>query len=318
MTTIASMTLLTQNREAIDKTYAKIAKYSNISDGSQLTKEQHYYDLSPELAGRSIDIQSKITQIQSNIERLKGYDPYIGQYSHSIIEIGNLATEVKDFMVKAIGIYGSEDMLNIKEEATGYLNRIELLLNIQMDGKYLYAGSKNVEPAPNLLASNLSSSNTANQDVIASYYQGDQTAESIYINGRQTTLGITGDHQGFAELICSLHYLINAVDTKDGSVQREKIDRAAKLADSAFTKINELKANIGNVELVVKEALKLEQYKLENLRSLYDNQLNGVNDLYMLEMQKLFATSSTQMNRTVAITKKLLEMLEMSGNLLLN
>ena len=318
MTTIASTTLLHQNREAIDRTYSKIAQYSNVSDGSQPTKEQHYYDLSPEIAGRSIDTASKIKQIENDLQTLKSYEPYIEQYNNSIINLSNLASEVRDFTVVAIGIYGKTDMLNIREQAKGYLSRMELLLNTKFDGKYLYAGSKNVPPAPNLTASNISATDSANQTITTAYYHGDQVAESICINGHKTTFGVTADNQGIAQLIGSLHYLIQSVDEKSDEVNREQIDKAATLAETAFDKINELKSQIGNAALIVKDAISLKRYTIENLQSLYDNQLNGVNDLYLIEIQKLLATSTTQMTRIVAITKKLLEMLEMSGNLLLN
>ena len=110
-------------------------------------------------------------------------------------------------------------------------------LNVELDGRHLFAGSR-TDTAPVVLDPAFSAFGAADD----TYYQGDAVELTVRADvDHDLTYGMTADREGFQELIGALRATIEG----DGSDDQALLESALDLVNAALPKITGYRSEIG-------------------------------------------------------------------------
>ena len=148
----------------------------------------------------------------------------------------DLAAELRTLLIQRLdsgaGVAGS-----MSASADQMLQQVVADLNIEIDGRHLFAGSR-TDAAPVALDPAFSAFGAADDN----YYQGDDVELSVRADvGHDLRYGITADREGFRELIGALR----AASEGDGSDDHALLESALDLVNAALPKIIEYRSEIG-------------------------------------------------------------------------
>ena len=100
----------------------------------------------------------------------------------------------------------SDELEELQSNAAEYLEDLELMLNTQFQGRYLFSGSMTDTAPVDLSSYEAVDLTTVNTD----YYQGDSYIQSIRLdNGQQLEYGMTATLSGVEEALRALSYVAN-------------------------------------------------------------------------------------------------------------
>lgn len=160
----------------------------------------------------------------------------------NVSQIFNVLTEYKSLLVNGLNANNSDD-LAMPTQAQAMLNQVTALLNVEEDGRYLFAGSR-TDTAP-VVQSGLplnyiipTSDGDAN-----GYYVGDAVQFSVRADESfDLQYGINAGEQGFERVIRSLHMMV--IGTPNS---RPTMDDALKVVNQAIDSMADVRTRIGTV-----------------------------------------------------------------------
>lgn len=160
----------------------------------------------------------------------------------NVSQIFNVLTEYKSLLVNGLNANNSAD-LAMPTQAQAMLNQVTALLNVEEDGRYLFAGSR-TDTAP-VVQSGLplnyiipTSDGDAN-----GYYVGDTVQFSVRADESfDLQYGINAGEQGFERVIRSLHMMV--IGTPNS---RPTMDDALKVVNQAIDSMADVRTRIGTV-----------------------------------------------------------------------
>jgi flagellar hook-associated protein 3 FlgL len=168
------------------------------------------------------DALQRIQKFQTNNELIGGRLDVMESSTASLVDI---ATRLRTLLIQRLdsaqGVPGI-----ITADAQNLLQQALSDLNVELDGRHLFAGSK-TDTAPVVLDPAYSAFGSPD----TSYYQGD--VDFIY--------GMTADREGFQELIGALRTTVEG----DGSDDQAMLSSALDLVNSALPKITDYRSEIG-------------------------------------------------------------------------
>ncbi|MBN8530424.1 MAG: hypothetical protein J0L97_00980 [Alphaproteobacteria bacterium] len=191
------------------------------------------------------------TGLQTKVNRA---DTYVRNNSQVISRLNTMdasLTSLQELTTTFIGltvgeISPSEGVTNIVAQVENMLATVSSLLNNDLEGRYLFAGSKtDTRPVPtDLLALNTGAPSQTPNDA---YYRGDDVKLSTKgSDSLDITYGITANDSAFQELIAAMYTVINSQGQPNAVAYMQS---AENLAQSAFSRIATLRADLGsNVE----------------------------------------------------------------------
>ena len=145
----------------------------------------------------------------------------------AIASVFDLGSRLKTLTIQRLSD-GAAVPGTIAIEAELMLEQVASALNVDVDGRHLFAGSR-IDTAPVDLDQ-------------ASYYQGDQIALSAKIDvDLSITYGMTADREGFDQLIEAFRTVIDA----DPAGDRAQLEQALDLLNQALPKIADDRAEAG-------------------------------------------------------------------------
>ncbi len=174
------------------------------------------------------NIDTYVRSNNSGIARAKTADS-------SIAKIQELATDLAKLLVQRRNA-ASGDNIPFTNEAESILQKIADQLNIQFDGRYLFAGSKtDTRPVTNITSSNLGTGD-APTDI---YYQGDNVVPTVKSSdSEEVEYGVLANTQAFKDLIGAAHLGIAA----DEEESDNKLGSAIDLVNSAISDLTSVRA----------------------------------------------------------------------------
>jgi len=141
------------------------------------------------------------------------------------------------------------------------LDDLEGLMNVQVDGRYMFGGS-NTTTAPVDVSLLTASPTTAD----TSYYQGDSDLASIRVSDDQTiTYGVTADNTGFEKALRAANMLKDV--SSSSTVDSSKVKAAYDLATEALQDL-----------LKTQGDLSLSSSRLESVKTTQDNAVTMLTD----------------------------------------
>lgn len=179
------------------------------------------------------DALRQIRQFQRNNDLVSGRLEVMESATGSLHDVGTrlrvLLIQRLDAGASVPGVISAE-VQQLLEQAVGDLN-------VDFDGKYLFAGSK-TDTAPVVLDPTFAGFGGADD----TYYQGDALELSVRADsGREVTYGMTADRSGFQELIGALRAALEG----DGSDDRAMLESALDLVNAALPEIAGYRSELG-------------------------------------------------------------------------
>ena len=161
------------------------------------------------------------------------------------------ATEVKSIISNALSGDNIKD-LPLQQLATTFSTEVANLLNTQLGGQYVFAGSL-TDTAPVDLTDPAYTPQAGLPGVFApdtNYYQGDNYVRSVRADDNfQLSYGINADHPAFEQLLRALSYLDYAGANQDPNV----LAQSFQLAESAIDELSNLRGQVGaNLQVLEK------------------------------------------------------------------
>jgi flagellar hook-associated protein 3 FlgL len=197
----------------------KAQTYSGIAaDAHQLISLQVAQDQTAQYVKTNQSIDSRLTTMES-----------------SVSDIFKAATNFRTLLLNAENNNNAGD-LSIDTEAANFRQQVANLLNVQVDGRYLFAGSRtDVKPVdlngwatpPNLTPPLTLPLPTYTAD----YYKGDSQVMSATIDTSLTlNYGVTADNPAFEYLLRAANYIQSAGPTPS----QDEMDTALSLINTAL------------------------------------------------------------------------------------
>lgn len=160
----------------------------------------------------------------------------------NVSQIFDVLTEYKSLLVNGLNATNSAD-LALPTQAQAMLNQVAALLNVQADGRYLFAGSR-TDTAPVVQAGLPGSYTIPTIDGDATgYYLGDTVQFSVRADESfDLQYGINASEQGFERVIRSLHMMVIGAPN-----DRPTMDDALKVVNQAIDSMADVRTRIGTV-----------------------------------------------------------------------
>lgn len=207
----------------------------------------------PENAGRLVDTEALHAGLDQYIKNNQLTDTRLQAMETSVSQIFDIATEFRKMMTQALNSGNAENM-PIGVTAQNMLDQVASLLNVEQNGRYLFAGTKTNTAPVNLNAAGFNPPGTVYPSTAdTGYYQGDTTklvaraSESLNV-----TYGVTANEQGFEELIRALHIAANTTTSPVADTIR--LGEAMRLAVEAIDNIPPIISNIGSARATLERA----------------------------------------------------------------
>ena len=150
---------------------------------------------------RLVNMKSAHIGATQHLANNKLVDDRLQMMESSVAQIFDAVSEYKTLLVNALNANNSND-LAMPQQTQALLDQVSALLNVQQDGRYLFAGTRtDTTPVDLSLLPVVFTIPTSDGDASA-YYHGDSTKLSIQADDKYTVdYGVTADETGFEQAI---------------------------------------------------------------------------------------------------------------------
>lgn len=219
-----------------------------------------YSGIAPD-AKRLVGLEATHAQLSQYVANNQIVDQRLQSMETNTSQLLDIASQFKALLVQASSS-GNAPNMGLDITAQTLLNQVGALLNVQLDGRYLFAGSATNSPAvdlndPGMVAPPGTYPSTAN----TTYYQGDDVALSTKAGPElDIAYGIRADEAGFEGLIRSLKLVATAVlspnpDTARLSEALDVVNQAIQDIPQTIAKIGAARAGLDTANAAHDEAL---------------------------------------------------------------
>lgn len=197
-------------------------------------KAQSYTGIASD-AHQLVSLEIASSQTAQYLKTNQTIDARLQSMETSVSDIIGAATQFRTLLINALNNSNSGD-LAIDSEAGNFRQQVANLLNLQVDGRYLFAGSRtNVKPvdlagwtAPPSLTPPLSPPLPTYE---SEYYKGDSQVMSASIDANLTIdYGLTADDPAFEYLLRAAYY----VETAGPQPSQDTLETALALVNTAL------------------------------------------------------------------------------------
>jgi flagellar hook-associated protein 3 FlgL len=238
-------------------TYGLYTLLLNGADGVQsslsaATEQEASGLISQTFGGLGGVATSQTLNLSSEVSRANGYSANAatagGRTQQMYTAIGNMITEMTSLKSDLSAATSATDNSTLASTVTSIRDDLADQMNTELDGRYLFAGSKtNAAPVD---FSNYPSSGLSATTADTSYYQGDDTLASVEIGSQQSlTYGVAGDNTAFEQALRSATLAIQSVSTNSSgqtTTDSTTLSDAYTLASSALTALSNLQAEVSD------------------------------------------------------------------------
>lgn len=160
----------------------------------------------------------------------------------------------------------SESSTDLNDTGQAMLEDLSELMNTQMDGRYLFAGS-NTDTAPVDISALAAATVPSSADT--SYYTGDSEKASVRVSEEQTiTYGVTADGSGFEEALRAANIIANMTTSP---VDSDALDEAYELATKAMDALLAVQAGLSVTSSRLESAMTRQENSLTMLDTMQSN-----------------------------------------------
>lgn len=227
-----------------------------------------------------VNVEASHIRITQYMENNKLVDQRLETMETSVAQIFDVLTQFKELLVNGLNANNATE-LAMPIQAQGFLDEITALLNVQDDGRYLFAGSRtDTQPVDQSALPASYTVPTADGEA-AAYYQGDTEQFSVRADESFTVdYGANAGEQGFERTIRALDVIIKAAPG-----DRAAMEHALGIVNDALVDVSDIRTRIGT-----------SRQALENVNRRHDDYLlfaeKKISDIEAVDVTKVI----TQMN----------------------
>ena len=194
---------------------------------------------------RLISIESAHSSATAFVGKIEQVDQRLQLMESNVSAIFDMATGFRSTLVAAANAPTGADT-NVDGEAQEKMKQLASLLNVQSDGRYLFAGTRtNVVPVDINDPLFLPPGGTYPSNPNIAYYKGDSTKLTVRADQNSSvTYGVTADESAFEKTMRALHLASNAV--AGSTVDQTRIDEALRVMNEALDELPDVRTRIGN------------------------------------------------------------------------
>jgi flagellar hook-associated protein 3 FlgL len=238
---------------------------------------------------RAKDVLQRVQQFQSNNSLV---DQRLQVMESSLASLFEVGSRIKVLLIQrlddAAGVPGT-----IAPEAEQLLEQAVAELNVEFDGRYLFAGSKTQAP-PVVLDPAFAAFGSPDD----AFYQGDDVILSVLADeGREISYGMSADREGFQELIGGLRAALEGDRTDD----RAMLENALALVTEALPKVAEYRSQIGARQAALEQI----NLGLGEMQLYLENQVSGIEDVDIAEAITRLSQDQMMLEATMATVARL-------------
>jgi len=214
----------------------------NISITSGRTA-QRYSEIAEE-SKRLVNLESAHVELTRYVANNQQVEQRLQVMETNSSQLVDIAAEIRTQLVSAIN-QGNAPSSGIDVLAQNLLEQVSSVLNVNLDGRYLFSGTKTNTPPvdltdPAFIVPLATYPSTAD----ANYYQGDQQVLSVRADVDLTVnYGVTADDPAIEKLVRSLHLVSTTVVGPNPDIAR--LNEALRLAEEAVNELPDILTRIG-------------------------------------------------------------------------
>ena len=221
-----------------------------ISSGK---KSQTYQGIARD-AGRLVEMETshvKVSQYSANNNLV---EDRLQLMESNISQVADILSTFKSLLINALNS-GNAAELNLPNQATEMMNQVATLLNTDLDGRHLFAGTMtNIEPVDLSGLPATYTIPTADGDATG-YYLGDATQLAVRADDNlDLTYGITADALGFEQTIRAMDIV-----RKGAPTDLTMLNHALDVVNSAINSVANIRTQVGNTRSSLAEIEKKHQ-----------------------------------------------------------
>lgn len=234
--TSAQQELLMTNIRALQ---ARVA--DTMIQASSGKVSQQYSGIAPD-AKRLVGLEATDASLNQYVANNTLIDQRLQSMETNTSQAMDIASQLKSLLVQATSTGNAQNM-GLDATARTLLDQVGSLLNVKLDGRYLFAGSA-TDTAPVDLTALAAPPSTYPSTADTSYYNGDGVTLSTKAGPNlDIDYGVKADEPGFEELIRSLKLVSTAVLSPNPDMTR--LNEALDVVNSAIQDIPNITARIG-------------------------------------------------------------------------
>ncbi|NFV79674.1 flagellin [Magnetospirillum aberrantis] len=198
--------------------------------------------------------------------------------------VGSMVDLLQNYRSTLSSAISSTDTDGLDDTAADLLDDMADLMNLQMDGRYLFAGS-NTDTAP--VDTSLLSTPSVPSSADTSYYTGDSEEASVRVSGQQSiSYGVTADSTGFEKAVRALNVVANA-----SPLDQTALEEAYDLATEALDALIATQSGLSNTAARLETA----QSRQTNSISLLESVASDLKEVDTAEVAVKLAQYETQL-----------------------
>jgi flagellar hook-associated protein 3 FlgL len=189
---------------------------------------------------RLINVESSHIRTTQYIENNSMVEQRLQKMETSISQIFDVLSQFKTLLINGLNASNASD-LAMPVQAQSFLDEVTALLNVQEDGRYLFAGSRtDTRPVDLSALPGAYAVPTADGDSLG-YYQGDTTLLSVRADETYTIgYGVHAGEEGFERAIRGLDLMV-----KSAPGDRDAMEHALDIVNAAITDVSDIRTRVG-------------------------------------------------------------------------
>jgi flagellar hook-associated protein 3 FlgL len=189
---------------------------------------------------RLINVESSHIRTTQYIENNSMVEQRLQKMETSISQIFDVLSQFKTLLINGLNASNASD-LAMPVQAQSFLDEVTALLNVQEDGRYLFAGSRtDTRPVDLSALPGAYVVPTADGDSLT-YYQGDTTLLSVRADETYTIgYGVHAGEEGFERAIRGLDLMV-----KSAPGDRDAMEHALDIVNAAITDVSDIRTRVG-------------------------------------------------------------------------
>lgn len=206
-----------------------------------------------------------VVSLQASVTRSKAYAEAANTASNRVEtmynSVGSIIDDLTTFKATLASSTISSDTLKITAQST--LESVTALMNTQLDGRYLFAGSAvDTEPVD---IDSIENTTATSQDEL-DYYQGDDQVASVRVSSSHViSYGVTADDDSFKEALWAISTIAN------GSTDSDSVTAAIDLLTDAIDGLSTVQTKLSLNASALEDAVSTQEDYQTNTEDLIAN-----------------------------------------------
>lgn len=215
----------------------------------------------------------------------------------------DVASKVRSLLVQSLNATNAE-VAATNENASIMLDEVVSLLNLELDGRYLFGGTVTDRPPVDLAAFDPDDAGYDPANPVPAnmgYYQGNDSALTARIDDDiLVDYGVTANESGFEALLRGL-YLASTANTTPGAVDTARLEEALTLTNQAIQEIPIVQSRVGAMRA------RLEDTRTTHveLQLLAENEIGAIENVDVVQTMTKVSALQLQLEASYMITAQM-------------